>query len=339
MHEDRRMTVLRAIVEEYVRTQEPVGSKALVERHQLAVSPATIRNDMSNLEEEGYIVQPHTSAGRVPTERGYRMFVDRLSEVRPLSQAERKAIHEFLDGAVSLDDVMHRTVRLLADLTGQIALVQYPTLSRSRLMHVDLLAMSETRVMIVAVADNGRLEQRTVDLGHRVPAESLDLLRTRLRDAVMGKLVSELPQHAVTVLEAGDRDDKVLATPIVAAFLEAAVEHPEERVLLGGTANLARFGRDFDSRYRPLLEALEEQVVLLQLLGNAGTGEGVTVRIGSENHVEGLETATVVSVGYGPTELPVASLGVVGPTRMDYPGTLSSVGAVARYIGRLLQEG
>ena len=339
MHEDRRMTVLRAIVEEYVRTQEPVGSKVLVERHQLAVSPATIRNDMSNLEEEGYIVQPHTSAGRVPTERGYRLFVDRLSEVRPLSPAERRAIHEFLDGAVSLDDVMHRAVRLLADLTGQIALVQYPTLSRSRLMHVDLIALSETRIMIVVVADNGRLEQRTVDLGHPVPTQSLDVLRTRLREAVTGKLVTDLPAQVIAVLDAGDRDDKVLATPVVAAFLEAAVEHPDERVLLGGTANLARFGRDFETRFRPLLEALEEQVVLLQLLGNADASDAVTVRIGSENSVEGLEAATVVSVGYGPHDMPVASLGVVGPTRMDYPGTLSSVGAVARYIGRLLQEG
>lgn len=333
------MTVLRAIVEEYVRTQEPVGSKALVERHHLAVSPATIRNDMSNLEDEGYIVQPHTSAGRVPTERGYRMFVDRLSEVRPLSAAEKRAIHEFLDSAVSLDDVMHRAVRLLADLTGQIALVQYPTLSRSRLMHVDLIALSDTRVMIVVVADSGRLEQRTVDLREPFKPADLDALRLRLREAVVGKLMSELAAHIVPVLESGGRDEKVLAAPIVGAFLEAAVEHPDERVLLGGTANLARFTRDFDVQFRPLLEALEEQVVLLQLLGNANVGDAITVRIGSENAVEGLEHATVVSAQYGIHDIPVGSLGVVGPTRMDYPGTLGSVSAVARYIGRLLQEG
>ena len=128
MLEERRLAVLRAIVEDYVSTHEPVGSKALVERHNLGVSPATIRNDMAALEDEGFIAQPHTSAGRVPTDLGYRLFVDRLSGVKPLSPPERRAIHQFLDDAVDLDDVMSRTVRLLAQITRQVALVQYPSL-------------------------------------------------------------------------------------------------------------------------------------------------------------------------------------------------------------------
>ena len=121
--EDRRLAVLRAIVEDYVQTREPVGSKALAERHALGVSPATIRNDMAALEEEGYIAQPHTSAGRVPTDKGYRLFVDKLTTVKPLSAAEKRAIHTLLDGALDLDDVVDRTVRLLAQLTGQVAVV------------------------------------------------------------------------------------------------------------------------------------------------------------------------------------------------------------------------
>src|SRR5438105_5096666 len=126
MPDDRKLEVLRAIVEDYVSTQEPVGSKALVERHNLGVSPATIRNDMAALEDEGYIAQPHTSAGRIPTDKGYRLFVDRLSTVKPLSTAERRAIQSFLDGAIDLDDVLRRSVRLLAQLTRQVAVVQYP---------------------------------------------------------------------------------------------------------------------------------------------------------------------------------------------------------------------
>jgi heat-inducible transcriptional repressor len=137
--EDRKLDVLRAIVEDYVSTHEPVGSKALVERHNLGVSPATIRNDMAALEDEGYIAQPHTSAGRIPTDKGYRLFVDRLSTVKPLSPAERKAIQSFLDGAMDLDDIVARTVRLLAQLTRQVAVVQYPSLSRSTVRHVELV--------------------------------------------------------------------------------------------------------------------------------------------------------------------------------------------------------
>src|ERR1043165_2343445 len=131
MQEDRRLAVLRAIVEDYVSTREPVGSKALVERHRLGVSPATARNDMAALEEEGLIAQPHTSAGRVPTDAGYRLFVDRLARPKPASVAARRAIQTFLDEAVDLDDVLHRAVRTLAQLTHNVAVVQYPSLSRS----------------------------------------------------------------------------------------------------------------------------------------------------------------------------------------------------------------
>ena len=129
--DDRRFDVLRAIVADFVSTKEPIGSKTLVERHNLGVSSATVRNDMAVLEAEGYITQPHTSSGRIPTEKGYREFVDRLHDVKPLSAAERRAILGFLESGVDLDDVLRRAVRLLAQLTRQVAVVQYPTLSSS----------------------------------------------------------------------------------------------------------------------------------------------------------------------------------------------------------------
>ena len=142
MQEERRLAVLRAIVEDYVATEEPVGSKALVERHGLGVSPATVRNDMAALEDEGYITQPHTSAGRVPTDKGYRLFVDRLTTVKPMSTVEKRAISTFLDGAVDLDDVVSRSVRVLSQLTRQVAMVQYPTLSRSTVRHIEVVALA-----------------------------------------------------------------------------------------------------------------------------------------------------------------------------------------------------
>src|SRR4029078_8433782 len=162
--DDRKLEVLRAIVEDYVATQEPVGSRALVERHSLGVSPATVRNDMAVLEEEGYIRQPHTSAGRAPPDRGYRLFVDRLSRIKPLSPAERRAIERFLVGVVDLADVVHRRVRLLAQLTRQVAMVQYPSLQRSRVRHLELVPVSTTRLMLVMITDTGRAQPRPVKL-------------------------------------------------------------------------------------------------------------------------------------------------------------------------------
>ena len=176
MLSERRLEVLRAIVQDYVGTEEPVGSKALTERHQLGVSPATVRNDMAVLEDEGYIAQPHTSAGRIPTDKGYRLFVDKLAGVKPLSSPERRAIQNFLDGAVDLDDVVGRTVRLLAQLTRQVAVVQYPSLTRSTVRHVELLSLAPARLMLVLITDTGRVEQRLIDcpapVGETVPRGS-----------------------------------------------------------------------------------------------------------------------------------------------------------------------
>src|SRR5689334_1554309 len=185
--DERKLDVLRAIVEDYVATQEPVGSKALVERHNLKVSPATVRNDMAVLEEEGYIRQPHTSAGRVPTDRGYRLFVDRLTRVKPLSPAERRAIERFLLGAVDLDDVVHRTVRLLAQLTRQVAIVQYPSLSRSRVRHLELVPLSTTRLMLVMIADTGRVEPRLLDVPGTLDGDDVAELRRLINEKLCGR--------------------------------------------------------------------------------------------------------------------------------------------------------
>ena len=193
MLSERRLEVLRAIVQDYVGTEEPVGSKALIERHQPRGVAGDVRNDMAVLEDEGYIHQPHTSAGRIPTDKGYRLFVDRLAGVKPLSGAERRAIQSFLDGAVDLDDVVARTVRLLAQLTRQVAVVQYPSLTRSTVRHVELLALAPARVMLVLITDTGRVEQRLVDCPAPVGETVLADLRARLNSRVVGRRFADVP--------------------------------------------------------------------------------------------------------------------------------------------------
>ena len=339
MQNERRLAVLRAIVEDYVATEEPVGSKALVERHGLGVSPATVRNDMAVLEEEGYITQPHTSAGRVPTDKGYRIFVDRLTTVKPMSAAERRAIVNFLDGAVDLDDVVQRSARLLSQLTRQVAVVQYPILARSTVRHVELVALTPSRLLVVLILSTGRVEQRIVELPAELGEEQLADLRSGLNRAATGELIAD----AVTRLQAlpdllsGPDDGITRAT--VDVLVDAMQDHRSDgRIAVGGTANLARYGDSFETAVRPLLEALEEQVVLLKLLGEATSSGMVTVRIGAEGPYEQLSSTSVVTTGYGPGDDALATLGVVGPTRMDYPGTMAAVRAVARYVSRILDE-
>jgi heat-inducible transcriptional repressor len=334
MPDDRRLAVLRAIVEDYVATEEPVGSKALVERHGLGVSPATVRNDMAALEDEGYITQPHTSAGRVPTDKGYRLFVDRLTRIKPMSVAERRAIASILDGAVDLDDVVQRSVRLLSQLTRQVAVVQYPTLSRSTVRHVEVVALAPTRLLVVLILSTGRVEQRLAELVEPLDDEALADLRSRLNHAATGETIAE----AITALRTLSAE--VPATgPVAEVLVDAMSDHrSDERIAVGGAGNLARYGESFDTAVRPLLEALEEHVVLLKLLGEATSGDAVTVRIGAEGPYQELSATSVVATGYGPGSEALATLGIVGPTRMDYPGTMAAVRAVARYVSRILDE-
>ena len=237
MHE-RQLEILRAIVDEYVATQEPVGSKFIAERHSLGVSPATIRNDMAVLEDAGLITQPHTSAGRVPTDTGYRVFVDKLAEVKPLSPAERRAIESFLSGSQDREELLLRTAKLLAQLTQQVAVIQYPD---------------------------------------------------------------------------------------------------EQRVILAGTANIAKgSAHELAGVIFPILEALEEQVILLRLLADAGSL--VQVRIGEEQKEVNLKTTSLVSVGYGFDGNSTGAIGIIGPTRMNYANTIAAVHTVSRYIGQFLGE-
>jgi heat-inducible transcriptional repressor len=235
--QSRQLEILRAIVDEYVATEEPVGSKVIAERHGLGVSPATIRNDMALLEEAGLITQPHTSAGRIPTNTGYRLFVDKLAEIKPMSAAERRAVENFMAGADDLDEVLIRTVKLLSQITKQVAVIQYPS---------------------------------------------------------------------------------------------------EDKVVLAGTANLARSTQEVSIAIHPILEALEEQVVLLHLLSDAGTS--LQVKIGDEQDESALRTTSLVSMSYGASGQSHGALGILGPTRMNYASSMTAVNTVARYIGKFLGE-
>ncbi|MCA0437490.1 MAG: heat-inducible transcriptional repressor HrcA [Austwickia sp.] len=344
MSDERRMTVLRAIVQDYVRTSEPVGSKALLERHALGVSAATVRNDMAALEEEGLITAPHTSAGRIPTDAGYRVFVDRLSEIKPLSAAERAAIAEFLSGAIDLDDVVDRTVRLLASLTHQVAVMQYPSLTRSTVRHIELLPIGDTKLMVVLILATGRVEQRILEAGRELRSPSGEEivadLRGRLNTHATDRPLPEVAARLASLPDELAPERRDLARLVVQALEDALAEEREERVVMAGTANLARFGPDFPLSIGPVLEALEEHVVLLKLFGTLASqplpGTGVAVTIGHENPHLGLAGTSVISTGYGAGRNVVAGLGVLGPTRMDYPTTMACVRSVATYVSTML---
>ena len=264
---------------------------------------------MAALEDEGYLTQPHTSAGRVPTDKGYRLFVDRLSAVKPLSGAERRAIRNFLTGAVDLDDVVRRTVRLLSQLTHQVAVVQYPSLSRSAVRHLEIVHLAPSRLLLVLITDTGRVEQRVLELPVELSDDDVATLRQTFSQRLHGARLIDAPAALADLPDAAPAVIRPVLASVMAVVLETLVERPEERVALGGTANLTRHALDFPQTLRPVLESLEEQVVLLKLLGEANDPTTVHVRIGEENTVEGLRCTSVVTVGYGPEDANVRRAG------------------------------
>ena len=238
MATERSLAILRAIVEDYIDTREPVGSKTIVERHDFGVSAATVRNDMALLEEEELIVAPHTSSGRVPTDKGYRVFVDHLHELRPLTASQRQAIERFLGESDDLEQLYGRTVRVLSQLTGQLAMIASP--------------------------GNGKL-------------------------------------------------------------------------VVSGAANLVRTEQDFAGRIVEVMDAIDEQVVVMRLLAETARDRSVAVTIGRENEPFGLTETSVVSSQFS-TNPGTSLVGVLGPTRMDYSGSIVAVRALARYLSQLLGE-
>lgn len=336
MADSRRLDVLRAIVSEYVHTREPVGSRAIAASHDLGVSPATIRNDMAVLEDQGLIFQPHTSAGRVPTDSGYRVFVDRLSGLKPMSAPERRAVESFLSESVDLDDVVNRTVRLLAQVTHQVAVVQYPSLANATLRRLELVDLGPHRVLLVVITNAGRVEERLLDFPDEVDPETIRGLRTRLNAECENLAADQIAPVLDEVRTNTTHEDSELVGAVCDGLLDMLRPAAEARFVMAGTSNLARAGVD-PNDIAPVLDALEEQVALLRLFSEVDPDDRpVHVTIGAENPHDAFTRTSVVSGSYGRTDGPVAHIGVVGPTRMDYPRTMSTVRAVAAYLSRYL---
>lgn len=342
---DRGLQVLRAIVQDYVDTHEPVGSKSIVERHSFGVSAATIRNDMALLEDEELIAAPHTSSGRVPTDKGYRVFVDHLAELRPLTSAQRHAIASFLDAPGDLDDLLVRTVRALTQLTGQVAIVQYPSFARASVSHVELVPLEAGRLIVILVTDTGRVSQRLVFVRGELGEDVMTRARITVGDLIVGRPVREGAQRVDEFLAAADDPAAGRAAPGAAA-IDAIVRHVAEeleefrqdRLVMAGAANLARRESDFRGSIYPLLEAIEEQVTLLRLMSEmVADDHGLATSIGRENEPFGLAEASVLASDYDATGSR-ARVGLLGPTRMDYPSNLAAVRAVARYLSRMLDD-
>ncbi len=337
--DDRKLLVLRAIVSEYVASGEPVGSARVVDAARLDVSAATVRNDMAALEEAGYITQPHTSAGRVPTDRGYRRFVDELAADPSLDGPQRELVQELLGSARDVEDLLARTTSVLSQLTRLVSLVIAPAVDQSRCKLVELVSLTSSSALLLLVADTGNVEKRTIDLPPGTTEADLDRVRVVLAEQVRGRPMGELHLALSGLVDAAPPElREVLRTVADAADIELG-EDTVHHVFVGGRASLADEAALERGELSRVLQLLEERATLARLLAEtSGTAadDVPTVRIGGENEVEDLRSTSLVAQRY--QLVTAGSLGVLGPTRMDYASVLATVRAVADQLQRTLTD-
>jgi heat-inducible transcriptional repressor len=335
---ERKAGILRDLVRLYIRTGEPVGSEALAAASSLTVSSATIRNELAALEEQGYLIQPHTSAGRMPTDRGYRYFVDMLPARIRLRDPERKAIVGFFDEALSdVDEILRGTTQLLSRLTRYASLALAPGTQEAPIARAELVPLG-TSTLLLVVFDTGRVEKRVIELPEGVTDADVERLSGRLLEVLRGKTLHDARQAAVDEGRHGQETDRHVFARVATALRSIDESAEAEHVVLGGVANIAA-AEAFQQRdtLREMLEALERESEILRLLREAAATPPLTVTIGRENPMTGMWEASMIAAPYAARGRPVGTIGVVGPLRMDYAAAISAVREVAERLSAAVE--
>jgi heat-inducible transcriptional repressor len=333
--DDRKSAILRAIVEEYIGSAQPVGSQTIAQTRDLGVSAATVRNEMSALERDGYIAQPHTSAGRIPTDKGYRFYVDRFTGEGSLPPTQRREVADFFTSAARvMDDLLHDTSLLLARLTSHAAVIVGPQPDVAVVCSVTLVRLQPRIVLAVAVLSNGAVEKEHVVLDHDVTDDDIAQATARLSQHLLGSTfaaISDPPRRP------GRPDAAQQMVSMVCDGLRRNASIGSEPLFVGGASRLAAEHEAFSNARvaAHLLELLEEHVVMVALMREL-LGPGVTVRIGSEHARDDLRDCSVVLAPYLIEGQPGGTVGVLGPTRMDYRQAQAAVATVSRQLSRSL---
>lgn len=339
MLDDRKTAILRAVVEEYIATAQPVGSAHIASNRDFAVSSATVRNDMAALEREGYLMHPHTSAGRIPTDKGYRFFVDNLVPNGSLGSIEQAKVGSFFETAhFRLEETLQRTSMLLAQLTNYASVVIGPTAEVAVVRSVQLVRLSSHHLTVVVVLSNGAVENAQIEISDAVSDEEISQANIKLHKIMVTKPLREVADHrANSGGKISDRVENAAGDDLCEKVLSALDQgRTDENFFVGGVAQMAE-AFDAVEIVRNVLHTLEQQYVVVTLVRDM-LNRGVSVAIGAEHGVEPLSACSVVLAPVRADGETVGTVGVLGPTRMNYPQALATVDLVSDRLGRRLTE-
>jgi heat-inducible transcriptional repressor len=340
MLNDRKKKILQLIIEDYISTAEPVGSRTIARKYNLGLSPATIRNEMSDLELLGYLEQPHTSAGRVPSAQAYRLYVDSLIEPGALTDNERALINGwFHERRRSLDEIFQSTAKILSRMTQNVSMVLANRDAGERFRYMKFLPLDERHAILCIVTDDGNVDNCVVEIPLGMRPEELDYLAGRVSRILEGRELTDIDESLLQATHADISDDEVLFSSMVQSIKRLRNRHQEQRVFLGGTKQLLNQPEFRDvERVKNLLGILEEERVVRDLL-KGGENSGLRVTIGSENKFTGIQDCSMVQATYRLNGQIVGTMAVLGPTRMEYAKVISVMDYLHKYLRTMFEHG
>jgi len=334
--DERKQQILQALIQDYIATGDPVGSRTIARKYDFGVSSATIRNEMADLEEMGFIEQPYTSAGRVPSQTGYRYYVDFLMKRRPLSGDVKKQIKgSIVDKMRETDSIIHVASKLLSQLTSYTALAVAPSFEKNSLRYIQLLPIEGNKIVLVIVLDNGHVEHRTMDVPDSLKGEDFQYISSILNKNLKGLSFAQWKSGMLQGIHFEVGYQKKLLNQVILMIESALKKEYESKVYLGGTLNILNQPEFKDvEKVKVIMELLEEDKILKEVL-NTDQKSGVTVRIGTENVHEGMKNCSLVTATYELNGRVIGTLGVLGPTRMEYSNAFN----IVEFITMAITEG
>lgn len=334
--ESRRDKILATITQVYIDERKPVGSRTIARKLRFKYSPATIRNDMADLEEAGLITHPYTSAGRIPTDKGYRYYVDNLMPVEQLTAQEKKEIQrQFAATGKDLEAIMEMTSRLLSQLSEEAGVIVYPCLRKSRIKHLEFIYMGDNSCLMVLLTNSGIIKNLMLDFPYSLSRSQLEKISNLFNSQLEGVSMSEVHNYLMQKSLSEDFSIYNLFKDVFSVFESAFRKLDEEKLCFEGTAQVISQPEFEDHRaLSNLLKIMEEENILLEIMNRDMEDEGIKIHIGEENINAEIKSLSLVTANYHLADQVMGSLGVVGPTRMAYSHILS----VVDYISRILEE-
>lgn len=339
MLNDRKKKILQLIIEDYISTAEPVGSRTIARKYNLGISPATIRNEMSDLEMLGYLEQPHTSAGRIPSAQAYRFYVDSLLEPGALTDNDMALINSwFRERRRSIDEIFQSTAKILSRMTQNVSMVLANKSDKAVFRYMKFLPLDDRHAILCIVTDDGNVDNCVVEIPLGMRPEELDYMAGRVSRLLEGKELAEISDTLLGTVHTDIVEDKLLFTSLLNTINKMNHKHQQQRVFLGGTKQLLSQPefRDMD-RVRDLLGILEEEKVVRDLL-LAGEDSGLKITIGSENKFTGIQDCSMVQATYRLNGQVVGTMAVLGPTRMEYSKVISVMDYLHKYLKTIFQQ-